>query len=123
MDYEKDRSAGDDISYVSEPAVAYGVRDGVAGEPWLAKVAPPCGGVVYDDFYGEGGSGSGDWLEEAIKDPRFLAMLDRDIAKAEADIEAGRFIPHEVVARQTERFLETGVWEDLGEEYKWVFTE
>jgi hypothetical protein len=63
-----------------------------------------------------------DWLLK--NDPEFRARLDRDMDRIEAEIAAGRFIPNEVVARHTQRFLETGIWDnDYGEEYKWVFTE
>jgi predicted transcriptional regulator len=91
VNYEKDQSAESEISYVSEPAVAYAVRGKTAREPWETDAAD---GEDWDDY---DCPDADDWLEEALKDPRFLAMLDRDLAQNKADYEAGLYYTSEEI--------------------------
>jgi hypothetical protein len=99
VNYEKDRSAENEISYVSEPAVAYAVPGKTAREPWETNPADD------DDW---DAPGADDWLEEALKDPRFLAMIDRDLAQTKADLEAGLCRSHEEVWADLERDIRNG---------------
>jgi hypothetical protein len=93
VNYEKDQSAENEISYVSEPAVAYAPRGKTAREPWEVDSADGDG----EDWDDPDAPDADDWLEEALKDPRFLAMLDRDLAQNKADYEAGLYYTSEEI--------------------------
>jgi hypothetical protein len=95
VNYEKDQSAENEISYVSEPAVAYAAPGKTAREPWEADPA--------DDEDWDAPDAD-DWLEEALKDPRFLAMLDRDLAQNKADLEAGRYYTSEEIGEHIKQW-------------------
>jgi hypothetical protein len=120
MDYAKIEPPKDEIPCVEEPAAVYGVSESAAKEPW----------EDLEDGYGDSSGHPNvpagvDWLEWCLEpDPEFQEFLEREVTRITADVEAGRFIPNEVVQRHTQRFLETGIFDkDYGEEYKWLFTE